>query len=132
MQFAYFLPYTFLALCICALYLRIDARWKFGLAVGCALAGNYSFLQGNLIWVVALPVILFAPGILSELARRRFAVGWLLLGLLAAVLYFYGLDHNSAAPAYAYGHQAVPPIFSTFDSRWSEKRADVWTGSTCF
>lgn len=125
MQFAYFLPYTFLALCICALYLRINARWKFGLAAGCALAGTYSFVQGNLIWVVILPIILLAPGILSELARRRFAVGWLLLGLLAAVLYFYGLDHNSAAPAYAYGHQGVPPIFSTFEQLRAHPAATV-------
>ena len=73
MQFAYFLPYTFLALCICALYLRVGAGWKFGLAAVCALAGNYSFVQGNLIWVVMLPVILFAPGILKEGTRRKFA-----------------------------------------------------------
>ena len=49
MQFAYFLPYTFLTLCICALYLRVGAGWKFGLAAVCALAGNYSFVHGNLI-----------------------------------------------------------------------------------
>jgi hypothetical protein len=115
MQFAYFLPYTFLALCICALYLRIDARPKFALAAGCALAGNYSFVQGNLIWLVTLPVILFAPGILSESARRKFAAGWLLLGLLAVGLYFNGLDHNSAPPTYAYGHPGVLPTFTTFE-----------------
>ncbi len=115
MQFAYFLPYTFLALCFCALYLRIGAGWKFGLAAACAIAGNYSFVQGNLIWLVALPVILFAPGILEEEVRRKFAVGWLALGLLAAGLYFHGLNHNSADPAYAYGHQGVPPTFSTLE-----------------
>ena len=64
------------------------ARWKFVLAAGCALAGNYSFVQGNLIWVVTLPVILFAPEILSESARPRFAAGWLLFGLIALRLIF--------------------------------------------
>ena len=114
MQFAYFLPYTFLALCLWALYLPIGAGKKFALAAACALAGNYSFVQGNLIWVVALPVILFAPGILDEGARRKFAVSWSVLGLLAVGLYFHGLDQNSAAPAYAYGHEGTPPTLSTF------------------
>ncbi len=114
MQFAYFLPYTFLALCLCAFYLRMGAGRKFVLAAACALAGNYSFVQGNLIWVVTLPVILFAPGILDERVRRKFAVSWTVLGLLAVGLYFNGLDDNSAAPAYAYGHEGVPPTFSTF------------------
>ena len=86
MQFAYFLPYTFLALSLWALYLPIGAGKKFALAAACALAGNYSFVQGNLIWVVALPVILFAPGILDEGARRKFAVSWTVLGLLAVGL----------------------------------------------
>ena len=122
MQFAYFLPYTCLALCTCALYLRIAAGWKFGLAAVCALAGNYSFVQGNLIWVVTLPVILFAPGILKEGTRRKFAVSWFALGLLAAGLYFHGLDRNSAEPAYAYGHQGIPPTFSTFE----QLRAHPW------
>jgi hypothetical protein len=122
MQFAYFLPYTCLALCTCALYFRIGAGWKFGLAAVCALAGNYSFVQGNLIWVVTLPVILFAPGILKEGTRRKFAVSWFALGLLAAGLYFHGLDRNSAEPAYAYGHQGIPPTFSTFE----QLRAHPW------
>ncbi len=115
MQFAYFFPYTFLALCVCTLYLRIGAGWKFGLAAVWALAGNYSFVHGNLIWLVALPVIVFAPGILESGTRKAFAWAWLLLGLLAAALYFWGLNHNSAVPAYAYGHQGVPPTFSTFE-----------------
>jgi hypothetical protein len=115
MQFAYFLPYTFLALCICALYLRVGAGWKFALAALFALAGNYSFVQGNLIWVVMLPVILFAPGILEEGTRRKFVLSWVVLGLFAVGLYFYGLGHNSAEPAYAYGHQGVPPMLSTFE-----------------
>ena len=119
MQFAYFLPYTFLALCICVLYLRIGAGWKFGLAAVCALAGNYSFVQGNLIWVATLPVILFAPGILKEGTRRRFAVNWVFLGLLAVGFYFLGLQRNAAEPAYAYGHQGIPPTFSTFEQLWA-------------
>jgi hypothetical protein len=115
MQFAYFLPYTFLALCVCTLYLRIGRGWKFGLAALFAAAGNYSFVQGNLIWFVTLPVILFAPGILEERTRRAFAVSWLVLGLLAVALYFHGLNHNAAAPAYAYGREGVPPTFSTLE-----------------
>jgi hypothetical protein len=55
MQFAYFLPYAFLALCLCTLYARIPALPKFVMAAGFALAGNYSFVQGNLIWPAALP-----------------------------------------------------------------------------
>ncbi|HEY5743590.1 MAG TPA: hypothetical protein VIS99_13730 [Terrimicrobiaceae bacterium] len=115
MQFAYFFPYTFLAICISALFLRIAPGWKFGLAAASALAGNYSFVHGNLIWLVALPVILFAPGILEKETRRTFAVCWIALGLLAAGLYFWGLNHNGAAPAYAYGHEGVPPTFSTLE-----------------
>ena len=67
MQFAYFLPYTFLALCFSTLYARIAVLPKFVLAVLFALAGNYSFVQGNLIWPAALPVILFAP----DIRRKR-------------------------------------------------------------
>ena len=51
---------------------RVRAGWKFALAALFALAGNYSFVQGNLIWVVMLPVILFGPGILEEGTRRKF------------------------------------------------------------
>jgi hypothetical protein len=113
MQFAYFLPYTFLALCLCTLYARIAALPKFVMAAGFALAGNYSFAQGNLIWPAALPVILFAPEILREGVRRNFAIAWLALGALALTLYFWGLEHNSAASDYAYGHDGVPPTTST-------------------
>ena len=113
MQFAYFLPYTFLALCFCTLYARIGAAPKFVLAAAFALAGNYSFVQGNLIWPAALPIILFAPDIVSRSARRKFALAWIALGALAVTLYFRGLEHNSAAPDYAYGHEGVPPTLST-------------------
>ena len=113
MQFAYFLPYTFLTLCLCALYARIAALPKFALAALFALAGNYSFVQGNLIWPAVFPVIVFAPGILAKEARKNFAIAWLLLGALAVTLYFRGLEHNSAAPDYAYGHEGVPPTMST-------------------
>ena len=113
MQFAYFLPYTFLALCFCTLYARIGAAPKFVVAATFALAGNYSFVQGNLIWPAALPIILFAPDILSKGARRNFAIAWIALGALAVTLYFLGLEHNSAAPDYAYGHEGVPPTLST-------------------
>jgi hypothetical protein len=113
MQFAYFLPYTFLALCFCTLYARIAVLPKFVLAVLFALAGNYSFVQGNLIWPAALPVILFAPDILRKGVRRNFAIAWVIVGVLAVTLYFWGLEHNSAWPDYAYGHQGVPPTMST-------------------
>ena len=113
MQFAYFLPYTFLALCLCALYARIAALPKFALAALFALAGNYSFVHGNLIWPAVLPVIVFAPAILAKDARKNFAIAWLVLGAVAVTLYFRGLEHNSAAPDYAYGHEGVPPTMST-------------------
>jgi hypothetical protein len=113
MQFAYFLPYTFLALCLVALYARIAALPKFLLAAVFALAGNYSFVQGNLIWPAVLPVILFAPDILAKGARRNFAIAWVLLGSLSMTLYFWGLQHNSAISDYAYGHEGVPPTMST-------------------
>jgi hypothetical protein len=63
-----------LALCLCALYARIPAVPKFVLAAIFALAGNYSFVQGNLIWLVTLPVILFALNILPANVRRNFAI----------------------------------------------------------
>ena len=113
MQFAYFLPYTFLALCFCTLYIRIPALPKFVMAAVFALAGNFSFVQGNLIWPAVLPLILFAPGILAKGARRNFAVAWVFLGALAVTLYFWGLERNSAAPEYAYGHKGIPPTMST-------------------
>ena len=113
MQFAYFLPYTFLTLCLCTLYARIAALPKFVMAGVFALAGNYSFVQGNLIWPAALPVILFAPEILRKGVRRNFAIAWLALGALALTFYFWGLEHNSAASDYAYAHDGVPPTMST-------------------
>jgi hypothetical protein len=113
MQFAYFLPYMFLVLCFCALYARIPALPKFLLAAVFALAGNWSFVQGNLIWPAALPVILYASGILCTDARRNFAIAWLATGALAVTLYFWGLEQNSAASEYAYGHDGIPPTMST-------------------
>ena len=65
-----FLPYTFLALCFCTLYARIPALPKFVLGASFALAGNFSFVQGNLIWPAALPIILFAPEILTKVAQK--------------------------------------------------------------
>jgi hypothetical protein len=106
-----FLAVEIISLCFLWLLVRLNGE-RFGRRS--ALAGNYRFFQGNLVWVVTLPVIFFAPGILEEGARRKFAVSWIVLGLLAVGLYFHGLDHNSAAPAYAYGHEGVPPTFSTF------------------
>jgi hypothetical protein len=113
MQFAYFLPYAFLALCVCTLYARVPVLPRFILAAVFALAGNYSFVQGNLIWPAVLPVIVFAPDILAKSVRRKFALAWALLGALATTFYFWGLEHNSAAPDYAYGHEGVPPTMST-------------------
>jgi hypothetical protein len=112
MQFAYFLPYTFLALCFCVLYAPLSALPKF-LIAALALAGNYSFVQGNLIWLATLPVILFAPGILPDRERRKFALAWALLAMVAVALYFRGLERNSALPNYAMGHVGVPPTMST-------------------
>ena len=113
MQFAYFLPYTFLALCFCTLYARVPALPKFVLASVFALAGNFSFVQGNLIWPAALPIILFAPDILRKDVRRNFAIAWVILGAVAVTFYFWGLEHNSAISEYAYGHDGVPPTIST-------------------
>jgi hypothetical protein len=113
MQFAYFLPYTFLALCFCALYARVPALPKFVLAAIFALAGNFSFVQGNLIWPAALPIILFAPKILEKGVRRNFAIAWVVLGTVAVTFYFWGLEHNAAISEYAYGHDGVPPTIST-------------------
>ena len=113
MQFAYFLPYTFLALCFCTLYARIPTLPKFMLAAVFALAGNCSFVQGNLIWPAALPIILFAPDILTKGVRRNFAIAWVVLGTAAATFYFWGLEHNAAISDYAYGHDGVPPTIST-------------------
>jgi hypothetical protein len=113
MQFAYFLPYTFLALCFCTLYARVPALPKFALAAIFALAGNCSFVQGNLIWPAALPIILFAPDILRNGVRRNFAIAWVVLGTIAETFYFWGLEHNAAISDYAYGHDGVPPTVST-------------------
>jgi hypothetical protein len=113
MQFAYFLPYTFLALCFCTLYARIPALPKFVLAAVFALAGNYSFVQGNLIWPAALPIIWFAPDILRKGVRRNFAIAWVVFGTVAVTFYFWGLEHNAAISEYAYGHDGVPPTIST-------------------
>jgi hypothetical protein len=113
MQFAYFLPYTFLALCFCTLYARIPALPKFVVAALLALAGNCSFVQGNLIWPAALPIILFAPDILRKDVRRNFAIAWVILGAVAVTFYFWGLQHNAALSEYAYGHDGVPPTIGT-------------------
>ena len=113
MQFAYFLPYAFLALCFCTLYAHIPALPKFVLAGVFALAGNCSFVQGNLIWPAALPIILFAPDILRKDVRRNFAIAWVILGAVAVTFYFWGLEHNAAISEYAYGHDGVPPTIST-------------------
>jgi hypothetical protein len=45
---------------------------------------------------------------------RSVALIWLGFGLFAAAAYFIGIEHNSANPTYAYGHQGVPPTMSTF------------------
>ena len=113
MQFAYFLPYTFLALCFCTLYARVPALPKFVLAALFALAGNCSFVQGNLIWPAALPIILFAPDILRKGERAKFAIAWAALGTVMVTFYFWGLEHNTAISEYAYGHDGVPPTVST-------------------
>jgi hypothetical protein len=113
MQFAYFLPYTFLALCFCTLYARVPALPKFVLAALFALAGNCSFVQGNLIWHAALPIILFAPDILGKGVRAKFAIAWAALGTVMVTFYFWGVEHNTAISEYAYGHDGVPPTIST-------------------
>jgi hypothetical protein len=113
MQFAYFLPYAFLTLCFCALYAPVTGLPKFILAAIFALAGNCSFVQGNLIWLAALPVILWAPDILRAGVRKRFAIVWLILGVSIVTLYFWGLEQNSAASEYAYGHDGTQPTMST-------------------
>jgi hypothetical protein len=103
-----------LALCLCALYARIPAVPKFVLAAIFALAGNYSFVQGNLIWLVTLPVISLCAehpaGQRPEELRHR-------VGRLSAwrpvARYFVGLEQNAAAPDYAYGQIGVPPTLST-------------------
>ena len=114
MQFAYFLPYTFLSLCFCVLYAPLNPWIKFALAAACATAGNCSFVQGNLIWVAAFPVIIFAPGILPDRSRRQFAAAWIIAGLCMTGLYFYGLGHNSAAADYTYGLRGISPTTNTF------------------
>jgi hypothetical protein len=113
MQFAYFLPYTFLALCFCTLYARIPAFPKFVLAAVFALAGNFSFVQGNLIWLAALPVILFAPDILRKGCSQEFCHGVGCSWGAGGDTLFPGTRTQLGASDYAYGHDGVPPTMST-------------------
>lgn len=113
MQFAYFLPFVLLGAC-CMAWLGIDrAPMRWLVCSACAWAASFSFVHGLLLWPTLLPLI-WTDSRFATPRRRHLAVAvWLGMGALATFLYFNGLQHNSADPVYAYGHEGVPPTFST-------------------
>src|SRR5574338_133039 len=112
MQFCYFLPFAFLALALAGWYSGLGRDARHGLALLCAWAATWSFVQGLLLWPVLLAVVLRDPRTAPR-ERRIAGAGWALSGLAAGLLYAHGLWHNSADPSYAYLHHGVPPTSST-------------------
>ena len=113
MQFAYFLPFTFLGLALAAWYSDLGTGARHALALLAAWAATWSFIQGLLLWPVLVAVVLRDARYGSTRERRIAGAGWAFSGLLAGFLYLHGLWQNSADPSYAYLHEGVPPTSST-------------------
>ena len=113
MQFAYFLPFAFLGLCLAAFYSGLAPRRRLAACLACGWAASFSFVNGMLLWLVMLPAILRDRRFATTASRRRFAGIWLASAALAAGLYFPGLLENTADPHYRPGFGDVPATVST-------------------
>lgn len=113
MQFAYFLPFTFLGLALAVYYSNGRPGTRHALAQLCAWGATWSFVQGLLVWPVLWAVVLRDERFASPRARRLAGAAWVASGALACFLYLNGLWENAADPSYAYLHQGVPPTDST-------------------
>jgi hypothetical protein len=113
MQFAYFLPFAFLGLCLAAFYSGLAPGRRLAACLACGWAASFSFVNGMLLWLVMLPAILRDRRFATTASRRRFAGIWLASAALAAGLYFPGLLENTADPHYRPGFGDIPATVST-------------------
>jgi hypothetical protein len=106
-QMAWYLIMLTLATCLFLLD-RLTLTWPLlVVAIGVAIVGSFSSLQGLLIWPAGLVVICH---------RRRpigMAAAWVVLALVTSSAYFYGLDSKQAAPfgTYAFHHPGASVKF---------------------
>lgn len=109
-------PVVFLALSVWALTSRwpLSVRWCW--CVACAELATLSFAPGVLLWVLPLPLILFADDAVSRKQRWIFAACWAAAFVVMMGLYLHNL-HNEAPSAYAYGQgeqETLSPHLQSF------------------
>ena len=83
---AWYLVTLALALTLFLLDRPTLADWVFAAAIGAAVVGSFSSLQGLLIWPVGLLVLLVRH------RPRRYLLIWIVCALTTATLYFYHLN----------------------------------------
>lgn len=81
---------------------RLPAWLRFAIAVLCTECGTLSFASGLQIWVLSIPLILWAAPFPQPRQRWSFLAAWLVVFAATAGLYFYDLK-NEADPAFSYG-----------------------------
>ncbi len=109
-QLAWYLVLVAMALAVFALD-RVNLTGPFlVLAIGAAIVGSYSSVQGLLIWPVGIALLFYRR------RDRQIWVVWFAAGAVTSLLYVYHLNiaAGSALPSALTHHSVFPPFFATF------------------
>ncbi|HCF30335.1 MAG TPA: hypothetical protein DEV81_24765 [Cyanobacteria bacterium UBA11049] len=109
-QIVVFVPIVCLTTCILVAYSGLSARAKFLICMCLSTVSTYSYANGILCWVLALPVLTLKSR--KELAKNRWLLFiWIISFVINAVAYFYNYQkpsyHPSCLEALKHPQQAI-------------------------
>lgn len=98
-QIVVFVPIVCLTTCILVAYSGLSARAKFLICMCLSTVSTYSYANGILCWVLALPVLILKSR--KKLAKNRWLVFiWIIGFVINAVAYFYNYQKPSYHPSF--------------------------------
>lgn len=98
-QIVVFVPIVCLTSCILVAYSKLSVRAKFLICMCLSTISTFSYANGILCWVVALPVLILMSR--KELAKNRWLIlVWIIGFICNAVAYFYNYQKPSYHPSF--------------------------------
>lgn len=98
-QIVVFVPIVCLTSCILISYSRLSAKAKFLICMCLCTVSTYSYANGLLCWILALPIVILNSR--KELAKHRWLlVVWIIGFIFNTVAYFYNYQKPSYHPSF--------------------------------
>lgn len=89
MQVVMFMPITCLTTCIVVAYSRLAMPTKFTIGIILSIISTYSYANGMLLWVVALPVLAWSDSWQQLKQKKWLILAWIICFAASTILYFH-------------------------------------------